>query len=107
MTTLEKNALKSIYSNLNKDTNIGFTNGYFEFYDDTCGQREHTVEVYKGYGLKKVPGCFRVIRKLSFTNEVDKGKDGAILGILDVTRATLVSLSEDKVVYKEFTINFK
>jgi hypothetical protein len=99
-------AIDLIALKLNPKMYVHFKNEVFKFYDDSCGQRLHRVEPYYGYSQKPMYGYFRVKRKLSFTNEGDKGKDGAILGILDLNKCLVVAISPDKVEFDAFTITF-
>lgn len=106
MISLKQEAIKRVMRNVQNIKWIQFNNDAFSFYDDTCGQREHKVEQYIAYG-HKVKDHLRVIRKLTFTNKVDEGKEGAILGIIDLGKLTLLSIEEKKVVFTLLTIHFK
>lgn len=107
MEKLHNQAIKYLNEHLSDKSRVAFKEDFFNFYDDTCGQRGHKIEKYKGYATKPMYGLYRVIRKLSFTNEVDKGKEGAILGILDLTKTKFISLHEDKIVFDNVTIYLK
>ncbi len=104
--TLEHLAIEHINNLLSKDTYILFKDDMFTFYDDSCGQRLHKVTKYSPYG-DVIFGMYRVIRVLSFENEIDKGKDGAILGVLDLNKAKLISIHPDKIEYEFFTVLLK
>jgi len=107
MDELHNNAIKYVSKNLTERTLVEFNNNFFSFYDDTCGQRLYRIEPYKGYDKTPIYGMFRVIRKLAFTNQIDEGKEGAILGILNLTHCDFVSLHKDKVVFDNITIYLK
>jgi len=66
---------------------IKVDDGLFQTFDGTTGQRMCYLQRH-GYGSQsdpeKCPNKFKVIRCLTFTNESDKGKSGAILGIIDL-----------------------
>lgn len=64
--------------------NLYTIDGLFKSYDDSTGQRECYVEHY-GYGnpdSKNYPTTFKIMRHCSFINDGDKGKEGAVIGIL-------------------------
>lgn len=107
MDKLHNEAIKHINEHLSEKTRISFKEDFFNFYDDTCGQRLHKVEKYKGYGTKPMYGIYKIFRKLSFTNQIDVGKDGAVLGILDLTRTELISIHKDRVVFENVIIYLK
>lgn len=74
---------------------LDFNNGLFRDYCDASGQRRAYLEHFS-YKLDNVkfPGSVTYIvrRKLSFTNDVDKGTEGAILGTLIVDNRKYNSL---------------
>lgn len=106
--SLKDQAIDHILSKIDKNTQVYFDKEAFTFYYDPCGQRLHKVEPYYGYGNGKKPvrGLFLVTRVLSFENEIDKGKNGAILGVVDLNKLNFVSLHEDKVVFEIITFAF-
>lgn len=64
----------------------------YSTYNDTNGQRRSYLTFYT-YSTTEIDipeehfeGNYHVKRKLSFTNNSDKGKDGAILGVLTIPK---------------------
>ena len=106
MDKLHNEAIKYICENLSDKTWVSFKEDIFNFYYDNSGQRLHKVELYKGYDVKPIYGMFKITRKLSFTNKEDEGKDGAVLGILDLTKAELISIHPKKVIFDIVTVYF-
>lgn len=106
MNNIQTLGLKLIADNVSDSSRIFFKDRFFDFYDDTSGQRDHVVSKYKCYG-KISPDHYIVHRKLSFTNKIDEDKDGAILGIFDLTKCTVISIEEESVEFDTFTIKLK
>lgn len=66
----------------------------FYSYDDSTGQRSCKLYHF-GYGklgdpvhAEKSPGKFKVVRKCSFINKGDEGKDDAVLMVIDADNAS-------------------
>ena len=61
---------------------ISFDNGCVSFVDDTTGQRDYRL-IFSTYGERDHEvygyGLYKVIRKLTFTNHGDEGKEDAVL----------------------------
>lgn len=103
----QEECLKLVAKELSENANITFKKRWFTFYDDTCGQRGHHILPYKPYDLKVIPNHYVIRRTLSFENEVDKGKDCAILGILNLKECKALSVTDESIEFENFTINFK
>lgn len=58
---------------------------FLKFYDDTTGQRQCYLEYY-GPGERKEPSLwpdvFKLKRHLTFINNGDEGKEGAVLAVI-------------------------
>ncbi len=69
----------------------------FRFYSDNCGQRKASLQIYS-YAIpcyRSIDldfGIYNIIRRLSFTNTVDEGKEGAVLGTLTLSRVKNVKI---------------
>lgn len=98
--------LKLVDENITENSRLFFKDDWFRFYIDTCGQRDHIIEPFIAYG-HRVEDQYVIKRKLSFTNPEDVGKDGAVLGTIDLTKCKVASICSDKIVFENFTIIFK
>lgn len=107
MNNIQEIALELIEKNIGPNTTIQFKDRWFTFYIDTCGQRGHCIIPYNPYGLKKVPNVYTILRVLSFENDEDKGKDGAILGVIDFSKCKALSILDNKIEFENFTIDFE
>lgn len=107
MNNIQELALELVQKNISKESQIHFKDRWFAFYDDKCGQRGHYVLPYTDYGNKIIKDSYIVKRVLSFENEVDKGKDGAVLGVLNLTKCKALSIKEESIEFENFTFYFK
>ena len=102
----QEECLKLVCKEISAESNLLFKEGWFTFYNDTCGQRGHYILPYKAYG-RTIPNHYIIKRSLSFENEEDKGKQNAVLGILNLEKCKAISVSEDKIEFENFTIYLK
>lgn len=90
------------------DQNILFNieSDVIKTYDDSCGQRSAYMEYY-GYSKQdpeRFPNLFKVRRHLAFTNEEDKGYQGAVLFVLNIEYAKDIHISEKQIKINDLTI---
>ena len=103
MNNIQKLGLQLVKDNISKEAWVEFDKRWFTFYIDNCGQRGHYIIPMKMYG-NMIPDHYIVKRVLSFTNEVDEGKDGAILGVFNLTECRVLEIKEKSIVFENFTI---
>jgi hypothetical protein len=103
---IQELGIKYVLENLSDKTRIDFRDIAVSFYDDTCGQREHKVEQYIAYGTR-IKNHLRITRKLSFTNKVDEGKEGAILAIINMDQLAVLCIGKNEVIFDMLTISWK
>ena len=79
---------------------VAYKNSMLRHYVDTCGQRGHHLVHYnydptreKGRGHECWNGLYLIIRNCTFSNECDAGKDGALLGSIDLKKAENIAIN--------------
>jgi hypothetical protein len=99
-------ALQFVKDNLSSNTRLSFKNNSFTFYVDNCGQRGHCLVPYNSYGTI-IENHYVVIRLLSFENQIDLGKNGAILGVLNLNKCKAIAIKENSIEFDLCTIEFE
>lgn len=91
---------------------LTFSNGVFNTYDDTTGQRQCYLDYYGATpNAEAFPGVFKIKRHLTFTNKTDIGKQDAVIGVIRLTpeyfdKMTDISITERKITYSGMTFHF-
>ena len=106
MIELQQIGMELVKNNLDENTSIMFNERCFNFYYDNNGQRLHYIIPYVSYGYS-LENQYIIKRLLSFCNEEDKGKEDAILGVLDLNKSKVISIHKTKVEFEFFTIVFR
>jgi len=105
MINLQELGLEIIKNNISQKCRIQFKDTWFTFYTDCSGQRGHYVMAYKPYDHKIIENHYIIKRHLSFINDIDVGKDKAVLGILNLEKCKIINIQEDKIEFENFTFH--
>ena len=98
---LRERAIELIDEHIEKfSVRVEYENSLLRHYVDTCGQRGHHLVHYnyepskeKGRDHECWGGHYLIIRDCTFANECDAGKDGALLGSIDLKKAKDIAIS--------------
>ena len=105
MNNIQKLALELVAKNISKDSTLYFKEDFFRFYIDSSGQRGHYIIPYNQYG-SIIPNIYTIKRVLSFVNNGDEGKEGAVLGVLYLDKCKAILIKENSIEFEQFTIHF-
>jgi hypothetical protein len=103
MLNIQELGLRLIADNISKGATIIFNDDWFTFYFDDSGQRGHYIIPYIRVN-NIIPDHYVVKRVLKFVNMGDEGKDKAILGVLNLKKCNVVSITENSVIFESFKI---
>lgn len=103
---IQQIALDLIKENISKECWIHFDDSWYSFNHDLSGQRGHYIVPYKGYGAI-IEDHYLIKRALMFVNQGDEGKEGAILGILNLKKYKVTAIKKNKIKFLNFTFYFK
>ena len=103
---IQELGLKYVRENVGPGNAIVFKDRWFDFYIDNCGQRGHYILPYVSYGKKVIKDNYIVRRILSFDNLVDKGKNHAVLGVVNLKECKVVSITSNYVQFEMLKFYF-